>query len=185
MEREELFEKLTDCAVSAGAYRACVVRTEDVATDTSFRDLCAMNTCGNYGKCWTCPPDVGEIGDLIAALKSYEYMLVYQSVGMLEDSFDIEGMAAAALAHNILTDKVRGLLSGTGFSRSLYLCAGGCRICEICAKKTGEPCRHPDKAMPSLEAYGVNVSRLAALAGMKYINGQNTVTYFSGVLFDI
>jgi hypothetical protein len=38
--------------------------------------------------------------------------------------------------------------------------------------------------MPSLEAYGVNVSALASAAGMKYINGQNTVTYFGAVLFD-
>jgi hypothetical protein len=39
--------------------------------------------------------------------------------------------------------------------------------------------------MPSLEAYGVNVSKLAASAGMKYINGQNTVTYFGAVLFSL
>jgi hypothetical protein len=37
--------------------------------------------------------------------------------------------------------------------------------------------------MASLEAYGFNVSRLAAAADMKYINGQNTVTYFGAVLF--
>jgi predicted metal-binding protein len=53
----------------------------------------------------------------------------------------------------------------------------------VCAKRTDEPCRHPDLAMASLEAYGFNVSRLAAAADMKYINGQNTVTYFGAVLF--
>ena len=80
---------------------------------------------------------------------------------------------------------MRRRLEDERFVRSLFLCAGGCRICEVCAKKTGEPCRHPELAMPSLEAYGVNVSKLATAAGMKYINGQNTVTYFSGVLFDL
>jgi hypothetical protein len=39
--------------------------------------------------------------------------------------------------------------------------------------------------MPSLEAYGVNVSGLASVAGMKYINGQDTVTYFGAVLFSL
>ena len=34
-----------------------------------------------------------------------------------------------------------------------------------------------------LEAYGINVSRMAQTAGMKYINGTNTVTYFGAVLF--
>jgi hypothetical protein len=39
--------------------------------------------------------------------------------------------------------------------------------------------------MPSLEAYGINVSELAKSAGMKYINGQDTVTYFGAVLFSV
>ena len=39
--------------------------------------------------------------------------------------------------------------------------------------------------MASLEAYGVNVSRMAQAAGMKYINGANTVTYFGAVLFSL
>ena len=37
--------------------------------------------------------------------------------------------------------------------------------------------------MKSLEAYGIHVSKMAEAAGMKYINGQDTVTYFGAVLF--
>ncbi|MBM3710008.1 MAG: DUF2284 domain-containing protein, partial [Actinobacteria bacterium] len=36
----------------------------------------------------------------------------------------------------------------------------------------------------SLEAYCMNVSTLAELCNMKYINGQNTVTYFGAFLFN-
>ncbi len=36
----------------------------------------------------------------------------------------------------------------------------------------------------SLEAYDVNVSKLAKAAGMKYIYGQDPVTYFGAELFD-
>ena len=68
-----------------------------------------------------------------------------------------------------------------GSSEALHLGAGGCRLCEICGKREGIPCRNPKRAMRSLEAYGVNVSLLASLANMKYINGQNTVTYFGAV----
>ena len=57
----------------------------------------------------------------------------------------------------------------------------GCRVCPVCGKRTGEPCRHPQQAISSLEAYGVNVSLLAQAAGMRYTNGQNTVTYFGAV----
>ena len=41
----------------------------------------------------------------------------------------------------------------------------------------------PDRALASLEAYGVNVSALARACGMKYTNGQNTVTYFGALFF--
>ena len=64
----------------------------------------------------------------------------------------------------------------------LHLGAGGCRVCPVCGRRTGEPCRFPEKAIGSLEAYGVNVSLLAEAAGMRYINGQDTVTYFGAIL---
>ena len=42
---------------------------------------------------------------------------------------------------------------------------------------------NPALAMSSLEAYGIDVAQLAKQAGMKYINGVNTVTYFGAVFF--
>ena len=67
--------------------------------------------------------------------------------------------------------------------RHLHLSCGGCGLCERCARRDDEPCRFPDKAMASLEAYGVNVYQTTRSTKLKYINGQNTVTYFSLVLF--
>ena len=176
---------LSDTAVSLGAYKAAVIPVSLVETDVYFRTLCEKNVCGNYGKNHMCPPDAGEINELIGILRSFQYILVYQSVGQLEDSYDFEGMADAAKKHRALMLKINEACDGIDFARRLYLGAGGCTLCEVCAKRTNEPCRNPKKATPSLEAYGVNVSRLAAAAGMKYINGQNTVTYFGAVLFDL
>ena len=185
MEADALFDRLTDLALSLGAFRASVIPVEAIETDASFRDLCAANVCGNYGRNWMCPPDAGEIHDLMAALRTYAYALVYQTVSELEDSYDFEGMMEAGVALNQLMHRLRDQLNGEGLPRVLHLGAGGCRMCEVCGKRTGEPCRHPDLAVASLETYGVNVSRLAPAAGMKYINGQNTVTYFGAVLFDL
>lgn len=180
-----LFERMTTLALSLGAFRAAVIPVSVIETDASFRDLCASNVCGNYGRNWMCPPDAGEIHELMAELRTYPYALVYQTVATLEDSYDFEGMMAAGVAHNRLMAALREELAAEGLPRTLHLGAGGCRMCEICAKRTGEPCRHPDLAVASLETYGVNVSRLAPAAGMKYINGQNTVTYFGAVLFQL
>jgi len=183
MENFELFERLAKEAVGIGATRAKVIDVKDISLDRAFRDMCRMNSCGVYGKCYMCPPDVGDIDELMAAVREYDYALVYQTVSELEDSFDFEGMIDAKRKMYTLAQKMRELFILDELDMLLHLGAGGCGVCESCAKVIGEPCRYPELAMPSLEAYGINVSLLAKAAGMKYINGQNTVTYFGAVLF--
>lgn len=166
-----------------GALMASVVPVKEVQFLAEFRDACRANSCGKYGRCWMCPPDVGEIDEMIDRAKQYQWAVVFQTVGQLEDSFDIEGMQDAAVAHNQLTQQVAAAWQPR-LQNTLVLGAGGCQLCETCAKIDGEPCRFPDKAISSLEAYGISVQQLASLAGMKYINGTNTVTYFSCLLCD-
>ena len=182
---QELFGALEATALELGAYRAAVIDVASVETDAHFRTLCAANACGNYGRNWMCPPDAGDIEVLMAELRTYSHALVYQTVSALEDSYDFEGMMEAGENHNRLMCALRTALSQKPLSRVLHLGAGGCRMCEVCAKRTNEPCRHPDLAVASLETYGVNVSKLAAAAGMKYINGQDTVTYFGAIFFNL
>ena len=183
MKNKNLFEKLESAALELGAYKSKVIEAKDISLDRAFRDMCEVNSCGMYGKCYMCPPDVGDIELLMSEIGIYDYALVYQTVSELEDSFDFEGMVAAKKRTYPLAQSLRGVFEEHGLSKVLHLCAGGCGVCKTCAKQTGEPCRFPEKAMPSLEAYGFNVSALAKSAGMKYINGQNTVTYFGIVLF--
>lgn len=185
MDQNKLIDFSVCAALSAGADRAAVIPTSEIATDTRFRDMCEVNACGMYGKCYMCPPDVGNIDELMSQIANYTYALVYQTVSELEDSFDYEGMIAARRRTYPLAQGLRKTFLDAGITDALHLGAGGCGVCKICAKRTGEPCRHPDLAMPSLEAYGINVSELARAAGMKYINGQNTVTYFGAVLFSV
>ena len=101
---------------------------------------------------------------------------------MLRDFLDPEHTESKYV--NRLMLALRERIDGENLPRVLHLGAGGCRICAVCAVRTNEPCRHPDKATPSLESYGVDVASMAEAAGMKYINGQKTVTYFGAVLFD-
>ena len=178
-----IFKKLTDAALGMGAFKASVISTCNIVTDHIFRDICLSNSCGMCGKCYMCPPDVGDIEVLIAEIKNYDYALVYQTVNELEDSFDIEGMREAKKRFYPISQGLKGVFVDAGIGQVLHLGAGGCGVCSKCAKQTGEPCRFPELAMPSLEAYGINVSELAKSAGMKYINGQDTVTYFGTVLF--
>ena len=167
----------------AGAANAAPVPQSGILYDRMFRDICRGNACGRYGTCYMCPPDVGDIGELIARAKEYPFGVLYQSIGQLEDSFDFEGMTEAGKAHHACSQRIRQALEDARLGGCLHLTSGGCGVCERCAKPDGLPCRFPDKALPSLESYGVNVYATAQNAGLKYTNGTNTVTYFGLVLF--
>lgn len=175
-------DELIRVALSAGARKATVIKTEDIVVSHVFRDICASNSCGMYGKCWMCPPDIGEIDALMAQLKGYSHGLLYQTIYDIEDSFDIEGMGEASRNHAQVSQRVndaaKPLLPGC-----LHLSCGGCNLCERCAKMDNQPCRIPDKALPPMEGYGIDVYNTVKPTELKYINGQNTVTFFGIVLF--
>ena len=176
-------QSLIKIAIDAGATGAGVALVDQISFQREFRAACKQNGCGKYGTCWMCPPDVGDIDEMIAQAKTYKYALVFQSVAPLEDSFDIEGMEAAAIKHNALV-RVLAEQLGDILDNPLKLGAGACHVCARCAKMDGgRSCVHPNQATASLEAYGIAVSALAEISGLAYINGSNTVTYFGGFLF--
>lgn len=176
-------EKLIQLALEAGAAKAALIRAEQVVYSESFREICEGNQCGAYGKCWVCPPDIGEIGSLIARARTFPRGLLYQTIGTLEDSFDVEGMFAAGANHAQVSMKLQKKLPHLLKEAFLHLSCGGCHLCETCAKRTGEPCRHPDYALPAMEGYGIDVYNTTRTTPLNYINGTNTVTYFGLVLF--
>lgn len=176
-------EQLAAEAVILGAYKAGIIEVDKIPFEAELRKSCEVNYCGNFGRNWMCPPHVGDIDTLIQRAKGYKYALVYQTVSDIEDSFDYEGMVAAGKRHKEITDLITAKVKEGWQGPILQLSAGGCPVCEKCAKREEQPCRHPDKALASLEAYGIYVSKLSALCNMNYINGQNTVTYFGAYFF--
>lgn len=176
---------LEKAALELGAQNASIVEVKDIIFNADFRKACEANRCGKYNRCWTCPPAIGGIDELIQKAKSFDYGLVYQTITSIEDSFDIEGMLEAGKKHNALSHQIGKCFSASGLEKWLNLSAGGCNICRRCAKLTNEPCRHPDEALSSVEAYGTSVQDLAKLSGMNYINGKNTVTYFGMFLYSL
>lgn len=156
------------------------VAVSEIAFEPSLIDLCKMNHCGNYGRCYTCPPHVGKTEALIKTAKSYHKAIVFQKIYQLEDSFDFEGMESSHKDFNTLAQTVNQFCY-ENLQNFQVFGAGGCKICKECGVVQGVPCRFPQKAIPSLESYSIQVSKLAELAGIKYINGQNSVTYFGAI----
>lgn len=165
----------------AGAYQYGIVDTGEVEFCEDVRKMCADNRCGQYGKTWACPPAVGTVDECRERARRYEKMLVFSGKFDLEDSFDYEGMTAAMkdfeeIARRLDTE-IRGKLKDY-----LLLSNEGCGNCTSCTYPDA-PCRFPDQVHGSIEGYGIFVSKLAEQAGIRYINGENTVTYFGALLF--
>ncbi|MEG0049216.1 MAG: DUF2284 domain-containing protein [Clostridia bacterium] len=180
MNEQALIALAKDC----GASKAALISAEDITLSAMFRDICKQNSCGNYGKCYMCPPDVGDIEPLMAHVKRYPHALLYQTIHAIEDSFDIEGMIEAGAQHVQCSQRLQGEVQKVLKAGFLHLSAGGCRLCGKCAKRDDLPCRFPEKALPSLESYGIDVYSTTSRTALQYINGQNTVTYFGMVLFE-
>lgn len=175
MSVEALFERIKEINESTA-----IIPMSEVKFYPELRALCESNVCGGFGGNYTCPPYIGRVEDLIATMQKYHTLILFRHVYELEDSFDIEGMEEGSRHFRELSQQVLTLTKAEepdGF----VLSAGGCRLCETCGIKDGTPCRFPDRALSSLEAHGLQVSELAKTAGVPYISGPNTVTYFGGV----
>lgn len=158
-----------------------ILNSADIPFSQSVVDACRENRCGKYGTCWTCPPGVGELGDLERKIKSYPKAAVFSCKYALEDCFDFEGMIAGQQAAKRVLLEITDTLRAKG-ETFLALGCEGCGLCESCTYPDA-PCRFPEKAMPSVEACGIHVVELAKSCGINYNNGANTVTYFCVILW--
>lgn len=185
MEQQTIAQRMLEEAIACGAHKAVSVSQKQIILSQEFRTICKGNGCGNYGQCWMCPPDVGEIESLMREVRRYPEGLLYQTIGRLEDSYDIEGMTQSAENHMQVSLRLQRRAKVLLTAEPLHVSCGGCHLCERCAKRDHLPCRHPELALPSMEAYGVDVYNTACNAGLQYCNGQNTVTFFGMVLWGV
>ena len=173
---------LITLALDCGAHKAAEIATEQLRFSEGFLAACEQNYCGRYGRNYTCPPHVGEIGALIAKVQRRKTAVIWQTVHNLEDSYDFEGMQRGQTLHNGITLEVAQQARAV-LDDALVLGAGGCFLCNNCAVNSDEPCRFPGRAISSLEAHGIDVSQIERVTELKYVNGANTVTYFSGLFW--
>jgi predicted metal-binding protein len=179
----DALEQIQRWAYEQGATHARPVTDRAfLVAQEAVREACLRNACGRSGRCWTCPPCVGEFAEVAARLLAYPEVLVVQSIATLEDSWDFEGMTAAGEAHNKLMREL-GHRTAAQFPACevLALGCGGCGFCETCTCPDA-PCRFPEEAMGSVEGYGLDVKALVESVGLNYINGKGTVSFVGAVM---
>ena len=156
---------------------------KELTARQEVRAMCAANTCQMYEHSWACPPACGEIEDFQRQMREFDHCLVVQTVADMEDDFDVEAMQEAG---DLQKERVLNLVEAideAGLSAStMTLSAGTCTLCKECTYPDA-PCRRPDQMHHSIEGYGFVVSDLAKEAGIPYMNGKNTVTFFGAVLY--
>ena len=146
------------------------------------REMCAADRCQNYGRCWSCPPYCGTLEEVTEQAKKYHRGILVQSTGEMEDDFDVECMLDTEKLQkqrfHALVEQVREV-----YPDCLPMASGACTICKKCTCPE-EPCRCPDKAIPSMEAYGLFVSEVCEKSNLSYYYGTQTITYTSCILLD-
>ena len=144
------------------------------------RAMCATDKCGAYGKNWTCPPHCGTLAECAEKMQSYRRGILVQTVGKLEKTVDTKGYRRTEEKHlaglHTLYEEIR-----KAYPEALCLGSGGCRVCPKCAYP--EPCRFPEKAVSSMEAYGLFVTQVCRDNGAQYYHGEKTVTYTACILY--
>ncbi len=149
--------------------------TATIELKPEVRDMCAVNSCGMYGKRWSCPPGCGSLEDCRRNLADFPRGILVQTVGEIEDGFDFEAMMEAEAQHKDHFAAMHAALRNAGLD-VLALGAGCCTACPQCTYPDA-PCRFPEKAVSSMEAYGMLVMEVCKANGLQYYYGSDKIAY--------
>lgn len=173
---EQWIEKAREC----GFTHAGPLNPETLQVKEMVRDACASGRCTAYGHNWTCPPECGTLEECTERMQKYERGILLQTVGELKKTIDTKGYMETEKKHKESLLKFAQEIRAA-YPDALCLGAGGCRVCEKCAHP--EPCRFPEKAISSMEAYGLFVTQVCRDNHMEYNYGPKTIAYTACVLF--
>lgn len=144
------------------------------------RKSCEQNVCGCHGTTWGCPPGVGTIDECRDEMKSYKNAVVIHR----RYKVDKDNARALKRISDDLQRVVRrfaGKLRENGFD-VLPLADGGCTYCATCSYPDS-PCRVPEKLVPSIGGYGINMVDYLADNGLDLSIEDDYANVFGIVLF--
>ena len=147
------------------------------------RQYCESNSCGKYNANWTCPPAVGPADECIKKIERYSKALVFRSDYKLNEWYDYERLEETIRMHQANVRRVRDLIP-KDIGDHLVLSGGGCVYCKECAFVENKECRHPDLAIPPVEALCIDIYRFTKKNGIVYGAPEGEMYYFGMVLYD-
>jgi len=169
-------------ALAEGFTSAGPLNIEALVFMPEVREMCSVDRCNMYGKNWRCPPGCGSIEEAAEAASKYAFGILVQTTGHMEDEFDYETIEETGKKHQISFGSLIAKLRKR-YAKILPMGSGTCSQCEACTYPDA-PCRFPDDAISSMEAYGLWVSKVCELSGIPYNYGKLTLTYTSCYLLE-
>jgi predicted metal-binding protein len=183
-EIEEHLAELCEKAAGYGASKAVSLPISYVVTDPRVSLKCQIPRCIHYGKNLMCPPNCVRPEEFVKSLERYQFAILVQAK-IITDLASVERRLGATSLVEVINDEdyrrqlrastrsFEGILNKLerdammmGHRFALALSGGACSLCDECVGiSSGEPCRHPFEARPSMEAVGIDVILTAKNAG--------------------
>ena len=162
-EDKENITLLIQTAKDAGAVEALYISAKDIVVDDRVRLKCMVPLCRHYGDL-VCPPNVLTPNEFRGYLKLYRFGVLLSTEyknppkpASLEDSEEVSKeirKKSYDLSEILLKMEAVALQKGYRFAAGFT--GGSCHYCDSCVK-TGNECKTPYRARPSMEAVGVDV----------------------------
>jgi len=165
-----LLGRLTRLMTDQGASAVKVIPSSEVVFDERVRLKCLIPRCDSFGWNLMCPPHLPPVAEVRAALARCSHAVLVQvsapSTRQPAGKPDGEVAAAAKKLHELINQGEKLALE-QGFPLAVGLIGGPCRLCEECVgARSGEKCRVPFRARPSMEAMGIDVITTLKRAGL-------------------
>ncbi|MDD4376805.1 MAG: DUF2284 domain-containing protein [Eubacteriales bacterium] len=138
---------------------------ENYVNVEEFLEYC--KECREYNKVWSCPPYNFNPIDF---WKSYNNFYILGKKIYIDEDYEKNFDELLKKVKMEITEELEE--KSKIYPHSMPLSAGNCAICgeDNCTRKTGQPCRFPEKMRYSIESLGGNVGlTIRNLLGLKLL----------------
>jgi len=196
--RTEKTRNLVALAKRLGATKAKAIPAEDIVVDERVRLKCSVPLCSNHGRHLLCPPNIMTVEEFRRTVSAYSTAIIIQ----LEADYDSSDKSPSRLSgrlqkrletetggkrwekrlHSIIAE-----VEASAFKSGYYLAAGligsECLLCPECVGQySGQECRYPFQARPSMQAVGIDVVQTCKKAGMPVSLSSSTKVRWTGLV---
>ena len=164
------YNEFINKAIKLGVNDAKIISADSIEISHAVRWKCKFG-CEKYGKRLTCPPNIPDVDETKKMIKEFNHALLLHG----HDDPEMQDIVVK-LEYEIFLD---------GYYKALVLSCGPCKKCDI--DECSQPCPHPKKIRPSLEAWGIDVYKTVRNNGYEIEvlqNEEEIPDYFAMILIE-